>query len=215
MHNYINIDEILNSKLSFEAYFILYCVYYNYENLINKYIKECKKINTEVFESLKLKGFLNIIDPEQTNNIYFELLSLTEKGRILIESNKVKNEDLIRLGLPSLLKIPKVIIPEESENNFEKFRKFYPIVVRSGFKTRRLHGNLKRCKSLYEKLLMETTHNILCECARSYYKEKQISGDELYIQNLETWLFQKTYLLYLSEVDQLEYNKQDNQSEDI
>jgi len=180
------INEIIKSKLGFEGYFVLYCVFHKEKDLIYEYVSKCKKINTEIFRQLESNGYLLIDDPEQTNKITFELLSLTEKGFDFIQSNDQMTE-VINLPI--------------SDSNFEGFRKFYPTVVKDGLKERRLQGNVKRCKSLYDKLLMETTHDILCKCAELYHNKHKKSGDAIYMQNLETWLNKRTYQLYVDDIE--------------
>ena len=74
---------------------------------------------------------------------------------------------------------------------------------------RRLHGNLKRAKELYNKLLLETTHDILCKAAKLYHQEKIRANSEMYMQDLSVWLNQKNYLLYVDDItnnDSNDYN---------
>ena len=47
---------------------------------------------------------------------------------------------------------------------------------------------------------METTHEILCECAKLYTQEKFKTGNQIYMQNLETWLNQRNYEQYLDDI---------------
>ena len=68
-------------------------------------------------------------------------------------------------------------------------------------RSRPLQGNLSKCKKLYEKLLLETTHEILCKAADLYTDEKMKSGDQMFMQALEAWLFQKNYQIYLEDID--------------
>lgn len=196
----IKLEHVLKSKLGFEAYFILICIYSNNEKALINYVTECKKINTNIFKELENDGFINI-KSSTSDTIFYELLSLTDKSKTLIESLKLQRDI------------------DDSDSNFEDFRTFYPSSVKDGFKTRRLHGNLKKCRSLYEKLLMETTHDILCKCAKLYVEEKYNSNSQWYIQNLETWLNQKNYIQYVSEASQLNKTNPatttNDQSEDI
>ncbi len=120
---------------------------------------------------------------------------MTDKGKSLLIV-KTDNEQVF-------LREPGDAIPLISEHNFEDFRTFYPMRVKDGFISRPLHGNLKKCRSLYDKLLMETTHDLLCKCAKLYYEEKYNSNSLKYMQNLETWLNQKNYLLYIEDAKQL------------
>ena len=47
---------------------------------------------------------------------------------------------------------------------------------------------------------METTHDILCKTAQLYTQEQFKSG-QIYMQSLETWLFQKNYTQFLQDLD--------------
>lgn len=194
------IEKIVNLNISFESFFVLYCLFHNNKTLIHQYVTKCKKINTEIFKSLESDGYLLINDPEQINKITFELLSLTEKGFDLVKSIDVNSDSN----------------SHSSVSNFEGFRKFYPTLVKDGLKERRLQGNVKRCKILYDKLLVETTHDILCKCAEIYKNKYIKSGDQIYMQNLETWLNQRTYELYLEDVEKETNNQvEEDQSADI
>ncbi len=188
----INIDTLFESKLGFEAYFILYCVHNKNKQLITEYTTKCKKIETSIFKQLQTDGYLDIKN-QSDHNIYFELLSLANKGEALF-SVLVNTFNL--------------------EKQFGEFRTCYPMVVKEGLKSRRLHTDLSRCKKLYEKLLMETTHDILCKCAKIYTAEKFKSNEQIYMQDLATWLHQKNYLLYVEDVDK-EITNKSIQSDDI
>lgn len=178
MNNNIDINALISTKLGFEAYFVLYCVYNKNKSLITQYTNQCKKINTDVFKSLEFDGYINI-NVTSTDKIYYELISLTDSGKALLENT----------------------LPNKSEKEFDDFRKCYPHVVKSGLEIRRLHGDLTRCRNLYNKLLLETTHDILCKCAKTYHNEKITSNSEIYMQNLSTWLQQKNYLQYINNLE--------------
>jgi hypothetical protein len=175
----INIDTLFEAKLGFEAYFILYCIHTKNKQLITTYTTQCKKIETNIFKQLQTDGYLDIKN-QSDHNIYFELLSLANKGIVLFS------------GINSTFDL---------EKQFGEFRTCYPMVVKEGLKSRRLHTDLSRCKKLYETLLMETTHDILCKCAKIYTAEKFKSNEQIYMQDLSTWLHQKNYLLYVEDVD--------------
>ena len=188
MNNIININKIIDLKLGFESYFILYCIYYKLDKLMISYINQCKKINTEIFQELVNKELI-IINTTDLNKIYFELLSLTAKGAEIMQSTETST---IYSQVTNVLK---------AENNFESFRQFYPKKVKKGSGYRPLHTDLKRCRKLYDELCMETTHDILCKCAVLYYQEHLKSNSEEYMQNLVTWLHQRNYQIYLDEAN--------------
>jgi len=180
----IDVKTILEQGLSFEEYFIIYCVYKNDENLLHSY-RNNVTFPSDIFNILENKGFLNI-KRAKNNLIFFESLSLTQKATELMKEDKT--------GL----------------SNFDEFRSFYPKIVHThNGVPRRLHGNLKRAKELYNKLLLETTHDILCKAAKLYHQEKIRANSEMYMQDLSVWLNQKNYLLYVDDItnnDSNDYN---------
>ncbi len=199
----VDVDRVLASGLGFEAYFVLHCLYTNDEQLISSYTTKCKKINTEIFKELEKLDYISI-KANEDGKIYYALLSITEKGKNLLIAIPYSGSE--------------ESVPNTSEHNFEEFRTFYPSQVKEGFKIRRLHDNMKKCRAIYDKLLLETTHDILCKCARLYYEEKYNSSSLMYMQKLETWLNQKNYLQYVEDAKQLQLTTNattNDQSEDI
>lgn len=172
----IDIKTLLESKLGFEAYFILYCIHTKDKDLITTYTLNCKKINTEIFNQLEKDDYLNI-SKRLDEHIHFEYLSLATRGHALFT----------------------VISTSQVEKQFGEFRTFYPMRVKEGLRSRPLQGNLAKCKKLYEKLLMETTHDVLCKTAQLYTTEMHKSGNQMFMQALEAWLFQKNYQIYADE----------------
>lgn len=175
----VDINRLIELKLGFEEYFIIHCISTNNEQLILSYVKNCKFIDTSVFKKLEADGYIRI---KTTPNgvINFRLLSLAEKSESIL-CDRAAILDL--------------------EKQFGEFRKCYPLSVQAGKQVRRLQGNLKRCKQLYDKLLMETTHEILCKCAELYTQEKYKTNSQMYMQNLETWLHQRNYEQYLEDIN--------------
>jgi|GEM_PF-5056032 hypothetical protein len=187
----INVDKIIEEGIGLEAYFIIHCIYTNDKDLLFDYVNKCKKINTNVFLQLESDGYILIKD-RKSDNIYYELLSLTDRGN--------------QVALYAL----KSLSPK-SESNFDEFRQCYPNRVKKGAGTRPLHTDLKRCKSLYDKLLMETTHSILCKCAKLCHNEAIRSNSEEYMQNLPTWLHQRNYMIYADECENLNIDESNSQ----
>lgn len=185
----INIQFLTNYKLTLEQYLILYAVANNNKEIISSYTKHCNKINNQAFADLENREYLKI-DRNGSSEIYFENLSLAKNG-----------QSLRGTVIPKLSSNPKKLPKDELEKQFGEFREIYPSSVKRGNVVRRLQGNLKRCRELYEKLLMETSHDILCKAARLYINEKVRSNSEMYIQEMQTWLNQRNYQQYLEDIE--------------
>jgi hypothetical protein len=169
----ISMKILLEKKLNFDKYIILYSLYKKDFNLISTYVDSCGGIDTKYFDELSKEGYLTI--SAHDGPICYEHLSLTDKGKGVFTNN--------------------------SDTLFEEFRKFYPKQTPRG---RRLHGNLRRCKQLYSKLLEETTHEILCKCAQLYTEEKLRTNSQEYYQGLDVWLNQRNYLTHIEDIDKKE-----------
>lgn len=189
----IDIKTLISLKLSFEAYFVLYCLYKKNNKLMLAYIVNCKKVNTEIFKGLETNKYLTINYRKDDANIYFDNLTLTEKGKLIFVS--MSDDQFIEASLGDNMTKP-----------FEDFRNNYPKTIKKNGKTiRQLHSNLKRCKVLYKTIIEnEISHEDLCKCARLYIKEKRDSNSEEYIQMLQTWLHERNYEAYLNEKEQIE-----------
>jgi hypothetical protein len=175
----VNINTLIEKKIGFEAYFVLYCLYTNDPVLLSSYIVNCKKLPTELYEKLSVDGYVTYTMKD--GKIFFELLSLTALGKSLFANRN----------------------PKEADSQFDDFRKHYPSSVKVPGRTvpRRLHSDLARCRKLYKALMMETTHEILCKAADLYHYEKQKANSEHFMQDLATWLHQKNYQQYLEDIN--------------
>lgn len=177
----INIETLIIHNLSFEAYFILWCLNFKNEDLLLNYIRSCRKIPTDIFNDLEDKDYI-IIDK-----------SLVSDNRITYASLYIKD------SAKSLFNIQNFDIM------FDELRSSYPKEV--GPEKRKLHLDLKRCKALYKKIIGTDTnlHILICNCAKIHHNEKKRSNSEIYMQNLATWLFQKNYEQYFD--DAKNYNQ--------
>ena len=200
----IDIKTLVSLGLGFEAYFVLFCLYNNDNDLMLSYIRNCKKVNTEIFKGLESDGYLTIDYKKDDSNIYFNNLTLLEKGKLIFKvfnSHHPASSELLATD-------------ESSVRNFEDFRNNYPKAIKRNGKTiRQLHTNIKRCRQLYEGIIKDgISHEDLCRCARLYIKEKRDSNSDTFIQLLETWLHQRNYEAYIDEkeyIDQGEHNNFD------
>lgn len=178
----VNLDILLSKGLSFEAYFIIWCVYTKDETLILEYIRKCRKIPTEIFDLLEEQQFITIKRQElKDNKVTFSSLNVTSLGVDLF-----KIQDFDRL--------------------FEELKSAYPITVGDKLNKRRLHTDLKRCKALYKKIINNDLelHNNICKAAVLCHQEKLKTNSEIYMQNLATWLHQENYNQYLEEAKSLD-----------
>lgn len=186
----INIKTLIQNNLSFEAYFILYCLYNDSEMLLLEYTRNCRKIPTIIFTDLRDNNYISINEMlVDDNKIIFKALNLTTKGKsvfVLLDTNKL----------------------------FEEFRQIYPKSTPSG---RKLHQNLKKCESLYSKIIGNDLdmHKILCKCAKLYVEEKIRTNGEDFYQLLQTWLNQENYKVYIDEINNVDSLLENAHSDDI
>jgi hypothetical protein len=175
----IDVATVLELKLGFEAYFVLYCLHTKDSELLLSYTRSCKKIDTQILNDLASSGYLTITTDME--KISYSNLVLTEEGRSLF-----KSADSVASCM----------------DEYDIFKQNYPTSVKVGRIPRRLHGNKARCIKLFRDIRKEgITTEDLSRCARIYIKEKLASGDHKYIQLLETWLSKRTYEEYLSELE--------------
>jgi hypothetical protein len=175
----IKLDKLIQYELSFEAWFILYCLFNNNEKILIDYIQNCRKIPTEIFNLLEERQLITINRQQlQDNKIVYSLLKITKEGKSLFE-------------LPNF------------DQMFEELRQIYPKRVGGKLDGRPLHSDLKRCKVLYKKIINDDVelHKKICKCALMYHQEKLRTNSEIYMQSLPTWLHQENYKQYIDEVD--------------
>ncbi len=180
----VDVKELSRLEIGLEAYLVLYCVFKKDERMLTTYTKKCKKIDTNIFSDLEGRGYVKI-NYEGGESVYFRSLSLTEKGNDLF-SHKI-------ITTPTL-------------GNFDEFRACYPSSVKHGIEKRVLHSDLARCRKLYNELLGETTHEILCKCAKLYHNQQLKNnlvkpGSIMFTQALSAWLHQKNYLQYIDDIN--------------
>ena len=173
----VNLNTLVSNKLTFEGYFILWCLNINDENPLMEYVRNCRKIPTEIFNLLQQQNFITIEKRQlKDNKITFNSLNITQLGRNLFET---PDFDVL----------------------FEELKQSYPKEVGNKLNKRRLHTDLKRCKVLYKKIINDDIdlHRNICKSAILYHQEKLKTGSEIYMQNLATWLHQENYNQYLEE----------------
>lgn len=189
----INIDKLIKYGLSLEAYLILYCLFTKQEMILLDYTIKCRKIPTEIFNLLELQQLITINRQQIINNkITFNSLKITDQGKSLFGT-------------------------QDFDELFEELKKSYPKIA--GKTGRRLHQDLKRCKALYKKIIIDDLelHRNICKSAILYHQEKLKTSSEDYLQLLSTWLHQENYNNYLEEAkySTIESIQEGGQSEDI
>lgn len=179
----VSLKTLLDFKLSFEAYFILWCVRHKDKKLLIEYVENCGKISTEHFKRLEARKLIDInrkiANSKLANpdDIMFEMLSLTPSGM-----------DMFKINVTDIL--------------FEEFKKCYPSMVKTGYAKRRLHTDMNRCKKLYAKIIEADIdkHKLMCQAAKMYYLEKDKANSLMYMQALPAWLEQANYEPYIEEI---------------
>lgn len=173
----INFDKLIHNKLSFESWFIMYCLYNKNDKSLIDYVNNCRKIPTEMFNLLEQQELITINRQLQKDNIIgYSMLNITNKGKSLF--------DII-----------------DFDRMFNELKECYPKEVGDKLNKRRLHTDLKRCKVLYKKIINDDLelHNTICKAAKLYHQEKLKTNSEIYMQQLPTWLHQENYNQYLEE----------------
>lgn len=186
----VSLKTLLENRLSFEAYFILWCVRNRDKKRLTEYVTKCGRIEDKHFESLEKEDLLYINKNSKiSGTIVFENLILTPKG-----------QELFKIDVAELL--------------FVEFRKHYPSFVKRGGARRPLHTDLSRCKKLYSKIVGADIdkHNLMCQAAQQYYREKDKAGDAWYMQAMPAWLEQENYQIYIDEIKKGETFEEDEKT---
>ncbi len=184
----VNIEKLLKHCLSLEGYFICYSLYNEQETLLENYVRKVNKIPSHIFNKLVTDGWLlysgNTIKPDYNlDNI--ELTNRFSKDILCVIENKNLTFD----------------------ECFQQLREHFPI--KAGNSERRLHGDLTRCKNLYKTTIIkngrinEELHSVILQCINFEINLKTKNRSLDYFQLLATWLSQKTWELYKSDVEEL------------
>ncbi len=176
-----NIPQLLELKLTFEEYFLLFCVKYGHKQTLLDYSKNIAKINTPIFEGLKQKRLLDYTEDEK-GLIYFETLKIMEQGEALF---------------------PKV---SPFEVCFSELRETYP----KEFASRKLHTDKSRCERLYKEIIMDKKgaidmekHKLILKCVKLYVQSLTKTGKMTFIQAMPAFLNQRNYEAYEDEAKRI------------
>lgn len=184
------IDKCLLHRINLYSYFILYCLYYEEEELLTQYCLKIDRIDTNNFTSLIKEGYLEKVKDEKV--ITLEDLVLTDKFKT--EVLKVSDTKNITF-----------------DQAFEQLREHYP--SKAGNSERRLQGDVERCKRLYQNIIVkngkmdESLHSVILQCINFEINLRTKNRSLEYFQMLATWLQQKTYTLYIDDVERIIKNK--------
>ena len=182
----ININSLLEKGISLDGYLILYCLNNKNIILLSDYVQKCGLIKREAFINLKDKGFISMGDIE---TITFNSLSITEKGLSLFNTDTIKNDNI------------------KFDECFNELRNTYPKKVpNENGGTRALHGDLSRCKKLYEKIIIKDNqvdmklHKKILNALKIQLNECNKGKGIFFLQALVTYLHQQTYEQYIEQI---------------
>lgn len=181
----VDLSKLYTNKLKLEEWFILYCLVNKEEEILVKYVQSCGPIDTQVFYNLRNSGFIVLKD---ALNCTFNSIIVTEITKNLFN---VQDSALF-------------------DTLFRELLSTYPSSVkRITGGTRRLHNDLVRCKKLYKSCLVNNSidielHKKILLCVQLYYREHLKDNKQEFMQLLATFLSQRTWEQYLSEVTKIE-----------
>jgi len=179
----VDLNKLYINKLKIEDYFVLFCLVYDNEEMLMKYITTCGRIETVIFQRLRNSGFIILKDEL---NILFNEIKVTDQAKNLFnaQNNTIDFEPL-----------------------FKELLSTYPkSVKRVTGGTRPLHNDLQRCKKLYKSTILsiglvnKELHQKILLCVQKYYRDHLKDNKQEFMQLLATFLSQRTWEQYLEEV---------------
>ena len=189
----VNLDKIIKHKLSLEGYLICWCLYNEESSILLNYVNNVNKIPIHIFSNLVSEGWLlwsgDIISSDPSKSGYnLDNIELTEKfSKEVLEVISNKNLTF--------------------DECFQQLRDHYPI--KAGNSERRLHGDLERCKNLYKTTIIKNgkiddeLHSVILQCINFEINLRSKAKSLEYFQLLATWLSQKTWKLYIEDVEEV------------
>jgi len=174
-----NVNQLIVNKLTFEEYFLLFCIKYSHEGILISYVKNVSQYPDEVFEKLQEQGFLNYARNEN-GDILFRSLKLGDKAVTLFPLNN-----------------------QSFEVCFAELKQTYP----KKFGERVLHLDNARCIELYKKAIINNgvvdleKHNLIIKCIKLEVEKRTNTGQLKFMQALPTYLHQKNWEPYIDELN--------------
>jgi hypothetical protein len=175
----IDISNLLSSDLTFDEYFVLYCIYTNNKKLLEEYAIS-RQINYQFYQNLIDKEYLF---PLNDDKVTFNSLKLTKS----FEEEFIKDVDFDKL--------------------FEELKNTYPKSIKNAFGARRiLHTDMNRCRKLYKDTIRKDIdkHNLILKCIKLYIKDKKDGNSLEFIQALPAFLHQRNWEAYVEEANEIE-----------
>lgn len=173
----------LNNNLSLEAYLVLDCLYNDEHTALMAYASSVKKISDNTFSKLISEKYIKYTGTGIPPKYNVDNISLT---------NKFEEEVL---GIKNVMTF---------DDAFKELTDAYPSKTAEG---RRLHGDLVRCRKLYQKEVMkkqvvdESVHSLLVQCTRFLVAEKRRNNSLNYLKSLSSYLNQKEWETVKDEVE--------------
>ncbi len=183
----VDLNKLYINKLKIEDYFVLFCLVYDNEEMLMKYITTCGRIETVIFQRLRNSGFIILKDEL---NILFNEIKVTDQAKNLFnaQNNTIDFEPL-----------------------FKELLSTYPkSVKRVTGGTRPLHNDLQRCKKLYKSTILsiglvnKELHQKILLCVQKYYRDHLKDNKQEFMQLLATFLSQRTWEQYLEDVSNIQ-----------
>jgi hypothetical protein len=193
----INFDSLVDNKLTFEGWFVLYCLSTNNNHLLLTYVNKVGVLDINNLLWMEKEDY--IILTKNKENIVLSSVKITDKGKNLIDKATLNTEKVF-------------------EDCFQQLRDTYPnkVPAENGA-FRRLHGDLARCKRLYLKILNKDgididLHKSILKAINKEIQERTRGNNLPFMQNLVTYLHQQNFLQYI-DVKEEEIDK--NRGDDI
>ncbi len=87
----IDVERLIKLKMSVEAFTLLWCMRYEKEDLLSKYILECGRLSTEFLDKLVQQEYIKA-EKDSAGKYYLTTLSITDKAKALFpELNQVED----------------------------------------------------------------------------------------------------------------------------
>jgi len=172
------IPQLIEFKLTFEEYFLLYCTNYSQKDVLISYVSNIKPITDETFSDLKSKDLLDY--------------KIEADGSILFSS--------LTLGSKAVTLFPK--IDTTFNDCFAELCATYP----KKFNERPLQTDLQRCITLYKKAILKKDgsldiekHKLILKCIILYVNGLKKTGKLNFLWALPTYLNQQNWETYMEE----------------